>query len=57
MKRIVLTEEQKSWLFETNEHNWPDYFNPVVKDGKVTLYHGLSNDSLDYVKSILIKSC
>ena len=51
MKRIVLTEKQKGWLFENNEHNWPSYFNPVVKNGNVTLYHGLSNDSLDYVLS------
>lgn len=50
MKRIILTEAQVKQIFES-ETDFPWYFKPEIKNGCVTLYHGLSTDSLIYALS------
>lgn len=38
-------------ILESQEGSLPGFFKPETKNGRVTLYHGLSRDSLDYVLS------
>lgn len=49
-KTVKITEEAYNYYVESKDLDLPSYFTPEVnQDGTVTVYHGLKDESLDYV--------